>query len=445
MRAVSRWRLQGARLSGSLTSRSYLPEPKATPSKLYEPPVAGRPLMAILLDGNSQAYIDEAVKADVMPFWKDSLLREKQKACWGLWAGVLPSSTLANLAGIMTGVTPNKHGVVDGKQTGALQLQCASIPSFLSSSSLPESQRTKIYAVSAHSGVLDMLRSEVSNLLSLHETAGPNEQITPTLRDKIAYNYPSLYPLRIATRLLTKDYDGVKKHSSLIIVHLLDEVHHYYQPGAPEANDFYQALDRELKAIDKQGAIIGLTSCHGMNPKVGFKGKPKTVFVGDVLKEANIDCTMELHVDCQTPHHKDIPAGMASVYLEKDNIDMALKILRQINGLYGVFNRQDACQAFDLPANRLGDIVLLGDLSTGLAFTDTSKDLPPHTYLHPTAITPSNTHGSLQETTVPVWFNTPLKPDYQKLLTTGRARNFQLFDFLFNGTDPDKTTLPFQF
>ena len=43
-------------------------------------------------------------------------------------------------------------------------------------------------------------------------------------------------------------------------------------------------------------------------------------------------------------------------------------------------------------------------------------------------------HGGAHEATVPMLFNRPLKPDYAQRLASGQARNFDLFDFLCNGT-----------
>ena len=42
-------------------------------------------------------------------------------------------------------------------------------------------------------------------------------------------------------------------------------------------------------------------------------------------------------------------------------------------------------------------------------------------------------HGGLDETTVPMILNMPLEAEYDKRLMRGKARNYNLFDFLLNG------------
>lgn len=39
----------------------------------------GRPVVALLLDGTSQEYLDAAAAADCMPFWVSSMTRKEQK------------------------------------------------------------------------------------------------------------------------------------------------------------------------------------------------------------------------------------------------------------------------------------------------------------------------------------------------------------------------------
>eukprot|EP00808_Paulinella_micropora_P028912 g15883.t1 len=406
------------------TSRAFsfwAPQATVLPKRLQSP-LPGRAAVAVLLDGTSQEYIDEAVKRGCMPFWQTSLLRARQRATWGLAAGVMPASTLGNVAGVLTGVTPDQHGVVDTcSHTGGQQLQAETLLAKLA----PE---VRSYLISAHAGVIDLLAGGTTTLISLAQSAPNTHRAPTTLRDPQSCAEPAcLEALRLATRLLSNNHQDVASRAALLLVHVGDHVQHGHAPGTAAANSFYQAVDRELDALDRLGAVLAVSSSHGMSSKVGFSGGAKVVYVGDELAKAAVDCRVEVHVDRQVQHEGEV-GGMASVYVAASDVDKSLSLLRSINGLYAVMNRTDAARAFDLPSSKIGDIVVVGDQTTAVGT------------FHSSAARVADglrTHGSLQEQTVPVWFNSPLKQEYKKRLTTGRCRNFHLLDLLLNGTDPN--------
>jgi phosphonoacetate hydrolase len=118
--------------------------------------------------------------------------------------------------------------------------------------------------------------------------------------------------------------------------------------------------------------------------------------------------------------------GYATIYLnDKTKIMSTMSSLRSIPGIYTVLNREEAARAFDLPGDRIGDIVVLADESSVLGKSEAYHDL--------SQVPSLRSHGSISEATVPFFMNTPLESSYHKRLTSGKMRNYELFDYLLNG------------
>ena len=83
--------------------------------------------------------------------------------------------------------------------------------------------------------------------------------------------------------------------------------------------------------------------------------------------------------------------------------------------------RSDACARFELPEDRMGDLVLVGDQRKVLGTSEADHDLSGLTE-------PLRSHGGMAEQQVPLLVNRPC-PD----LPTGRTlRNFDIFDVVMN-------------
>lgn len=212
-----------------------------------------------------------------------------------------------------------------------------------------------------------------------------------------------------------------------------DYVQHKYLPSDPDAIEFYRYIDSVCRRIDETGSILAFTADHGMNSKVGFDGSPKVVFLGSILDAAGIESTVILPItDPYVKHHSSL-GGYATIYLRDKSpaqVMRAMVMLRQVAGIYTVLNREEACKAFELPPDRVGDIVVLGDASTVLGKRPEDHDLSHVPHLR--------SHGSMDEATVPMVINRRLKHDYSRRMTTGKTRNWHLLDIMFNGPGADK-------
>ncbi len=95
-------------------------------------------------------------------------------------------------------------------------------------------------------------------------------------------------------------------------------------------------------------------------------------------------------------------------------------------GITEVLERDIAARLMELPADRMGDIVVCSGRDVVLGRTPEYHDLK--------AIEGGlRSHVGRYEEMVPFFVSEPLKPDYQARARAD-VRNFDLFDFLINGT-----------
>jgi phosphonoacetate hydrolase len=94
-----------------------------------------------------------------------------------------------------------------------------------------------------------------------------------------------------------------------------------------------------------------------------------------------------------------------------------------------VIDGAEAAQRFEMPPDREGDFVVLGDAKTVIGSRRTEHDLSG------LAGHRLRSHGGLEEQRVPFILSRRLNPKYQLIAKSGRLRNFDIFDFALNGVD----------
>ena len=101
-------------------------------------------------------------------------------------------------------------------------------------------------------------------------------------------------------------------------------------------------------------------------------------------------------------HHGAL-GGYATVYLAERDRDRVMRHLGQCPGILSVHGREDACDRFALPPDRIGDIVVVATAGQALGTTQAEHDL--------SALEgPLRSHGGLAEQEVPIYCNLPLAP-----------------------------------
>ena len=141
-----------------------------------------------------------------------------------------------------------------------------------------------------------------------------------------------------------------------------DYVQHKYAPGVPQANAFYAMFDRYLGELDALGAAIVVTADHGMKPKHKADGSPDVVYAQDLFDDWLGKDAARVILPITDPYvvHHGALGSFATAYLP-DGADRAgiIARLRGVEGITLVVDREEAVRRFELPADRIGDLVMI--------------------------------------------------------------------------------------
>ena len=158
-----------------------------------------------------------------------------------------------------------------------------------------------------------------------------------------------------------------------------------------------------------------------MNAKHGADGKPNVIYLQDRLDAwlgAGAARVILPITDPYVVHHGAL-GSFATVYLP-NGADMADR-LRALEGIDYVESKSKACAEFELPEDRMGDLVVVSAMGVVLGTSETEHDLSG-------LEVPLRSHGGISEQTVPLIFNRAI----DGLDPARRLRNFDAFDLALN-------------
>ena len=411
-------------------------QPFSVNGRSYQPPA--RPVVVICLDGSADEYLNAALVLGRMPV----LQRMCVSGYRGLARGAMPSFTNVNNASIVTGVSPAVHGIGGNffydSNTGeevmmnsAKFLRCETI--------FPAALRAgrKVAVVTAKEKLRDIFASgliELGGVAFSSEKADEAKATThgiDALEKLIGQPTPpiysgeaSLYVLRSGVALLAK---GI---ADFLYLSTTDFMQHKFAPTAPEVVEFYAGIDAELGELSKLGAVIGITADHGMNAKQKPDRTPNVIHLESLLVEkfGNGFRVILPITDPYVAHHGAL-GSFAVVHLPTDvSARRKFNILHFLNHLPGVTEvyGRNAAEKLELPADRLGDMVVISGRDVVLGRTPEYHDLKA-------LQSGLRSHGGRYEEMVPFILSEPLKPEYAAK-AAGDPRNFDIFDFAVNGT-----------
>ncbi len=205
-----------------------------------------------------------------------------------------------------------------------------------------------------------------------------------------------------------------QRRVDLMYLSLTDYIQHKHAPGTPTANAFYEMIDSYAARFDQMGAVVVITADHGMSAKANEHGSVRIVFVEDEVRRAlgaaaattgsegadGIRVILPI-TDPYTVHHGAL-GSFASIYLPADaDHDTVLDHMRGVGGIDAVHRKGEAAELYGLPADRIGDIVVLADKKTALGRFAEWHDLSG-------LDAPLRSHGALGELQVPYIVNRQL-------------------------------------
>jgi phosphonoacetate hydrolase len=387
------------------------------------------PAIAICLDGCEPAYLDEAIKAGLMP----ALVRIKQKGTVRFAHSVIPSFTNPNNLSIATGRPPSVHGICGNylyeRETGKEVMM--NDPRFLRAPTIFQAfydAGAKVAVVTAK----DKLRALLGKGLAFDQGRAlcfsAEKSDTTTVAEHGIANaskhfglpVPEVYSAELSEFVFAAGVQLLKEfRPDIMYLTTTDYVQHKYAPGNRQANAFYEMFDKYLTELDALGAAIVVTADHGMKPKHRADGSPDVVYVQDLLDEWLGKDAARVILPITDPYivHHGALGSFATAYLP-DGADQAgiMARLAEIDGIMLVVDSPTACERFELPADRIGDIVLISTENKTIGTSEHRHDLAALNE-------PLRSHGGLTEQEVPFIVNRvlPELPDEPVL------RNFDAF------------------
>jgi phosphonoacetate hydrolase len=389
-----------------------------------------KPVVFVCLDGSAPEYMEAA--ASVMP----NLRRIRERGTSGLAQSVIPSFTNPNNLALVTGAPPAVNGISGNfyydrendrevMMNDAVFLRCPTVLSAFS-----QAGRT-VAVVTTKDKLRKLLGKDLQGICfsveRAHEATEEENGISG-VTEKIGRENPGVYDPECSVYCIEAGDWLMRTHRpDLLYLSTTDFVQHKYRPEDPEAINFYARIDHFLGRIDEQDVILGVTADHGMNDKTLEDGSPRVQFLETILNEKGIDHARVILpiTDPYVVHHGAL-GSFATVYVNGGQIDSAARILREVPGVELVLSSEEAQKQFQLPADRIGDLVVLGDKHTTLGRTPEWHDLS-------SVQKGLRSHGGLHEREVPFILNRPLKAEYAQRLATGTINNYDILDFLCNG------------
>jgi len=391
-----------------------------------------RPLVAICLDGSSNEYLTVAMAHGRMP----NLQRIIQRGHHSVARAALPSFTNVNNASIVTGTPPSIHGICGNFFLDPVSGQEVMMNSsaFLRAETILAAAAQagrKVAMITAKEKIRDILSHQLKGIAFSSEQAQAArlethgidqvEKLVGEPAPNIYSAQASLFVLRAGLALLNQ------QRADFLFLSLTDYIQHRFPPAAPEAIDFYGALDEELGRFLKTDAILGITSDHGMNAKQLPDGQPNVIYLESLLSaKFDPDVRVILPITDPYPAHHGALGSFAVIHLSNPNLTGPVQNwLLKRPGLSEVYDRPTAVRKLELPSDRTGDLVALARRDVVIGRTPQYHELE-------VLQNGLRSHGGRYEEMVPFIISHPLKPDYLDRAAAD-LRNFDLFDFLTNG------------
>ena len=390
-----------------------------------------RPTVVVCIDGSEPGYIEAAVAAGRAP-WFAKVLQEGTSLVADC---VVPSFTNPNNLSIVTGRPPSVHGISGNyfldPDTGKEVMM--NDPKFLRVETLfPAFQRAGcgIAVVTAK----DKLRGLLGKGLSLapgkacsfssekSDTASLAENGIDHVNALVGMPVPDVYSAGLSEFVFAAGVKLMERdRPQIMYLSTTDYIQHKHAPGTPVANDFYAMMDGYMAKLDAMGCTIVLTADHGMNAKFGADGQPDVIYLQDLFDAWVGKDKARVILPITDPYvvHHGALGSYAVVYC--DDAPTWKAKLAAMPGIEAVLTTDEAAKRFELPADRLGDLVVVSTRHKVLGTSASRHDLSGLTE-------PLRSHGGISEQHVPLICNRKLAA-----AADGRQwRNFDAFDLALN-------------
>jgi phosphonoacetate hydrolase len=388
-----------------------------------------RPLVVVCVDGCEPDYLNQVIASGRAP-WLAGL---RESGTCLMADCVVPSFTNPNNLSIVTGVPPAIHGICGNYfwDRDAGEEVMMNDPKYLRAGTILAAfaeAGAKLAVVTAKDKLRALLGHRMRGICFSAEhadkatVAANGIDAVPGL---VGMPVPPVYSAALSEFVFAAGVKLLERHRpDIMYLSTTDYVQHKAAPGIAAANDFHAMVDGYLARLDALGADVVLTADHGMNAKTDAFGRPNIVFLQDFLDNACGAGTTRVILPITDPYvvHHGALGSFATVYLSAPVTagDAAARIAA-IPGIDLVLSRDDACARFELPPDRIGDLVVVSERLTVIGTSRSRHDLAG-------LDAPLRSHGGVSEQQVPLISNRRANG----LPAQRRWRNFDAFDLGLN-------------
>ena len=388
-----------------------------------------RPLVVVCIDGSEPDYFTRAVADGAMPY----LGRARAGGTDRLADCVVPSFTNPNNLSIVTGAPPSVHGICGNyfydRDAGAEVMM--NDPKYLRADTILAAfagAGAGVAVVTAKDKLRRLLGHGMRGVCFSSEKADETTLAEHGIADAmglVGRPLPSVYSAELSEFVFAA---GVRlmetQRPDVLYLSTTDYVQHKHAPGTAAANGFYRMMDGYFARLDALGATIALTADHGMNGKTDAAGRPQVIYLQDVLDGwlgADRARVILPITDPYVVHHGAL-GSFATVYLPEPAGAAAMAArVQALPGMELAVTRADGCRRFELPPDRMGDLIVVSRKDTVIGTSAARHDLSG-------LDAPLRSHGGISEQTVPLVLNRPAP----SLPAGRRLRNFDIFDVALN-------------
>ena len=391
--------------------------------------------IVICLDGSQKEYFEEASKLNLTPNL-DEIKRTGENL---LANSAIPSFTNPNNISIVTGRPSSVHGICGSffytPSTGEEVMM--NDPVFLRAPTIFQKyyeQGAKIAIVTAK----DKLRKLLSHGLNFNDSkaicfsseksdqATKNDNGIENINDWLGMDVPDVYSQGLSEFVMAA---GVKLlhefKPDIMYLSTTDFIQHKYAPGDEVANTFYAMFDKYIGQLNINNNSIIITADHGMQPKSKADGSPNAIYLQDILDEKLGNDVSKVILPITDPYvvHHGALGSFATIYLkDKTKIDEAMEVIKKIQDIEVVVTNEVGCKEYDLPKDRMGDIICMSSKHMTIGSSESAHDLSKLKEL-------LRSHGGLHEREVPFISNKKINSFESK----DKLNNYDAFYYAIAG------------
>lgn len=399
------------------------------------------PTVIVCIDGSEPGYIEAAINKGLAPNFARFISGGPEGGANLLAHAVVPSFTNPNNMSIITGQPPKVHGIAGNyffdPKTGEEVMMNS--PEFLRAPTIMHAFHNagaRVAVVTAKDKLRGLLckgldfssgRAVGFSSERADQVSSANNGIDDALA-MVQMPLPDVYSADLSEFVMAAGVKLLEQFSpDLMYLSTTDYVQHKAAPETEFANSFYAMMDRYVGLLDAAGAAIVLTADHGMNDKHDEDGEPDVIYLQELMDSwlgrgvANGGARVILPItDPYVVHHGAL-GSFATIYMpDGADISAIAERLQSTDGIELAAPKTAACERFELPPDRVGDLVVVSTRNKVLGTSADRHDLSGLTE-------PLRSHGGITEQVVPMIANRKLNHTSQEQL-----RNFDVFDIALN-------------